>query len=227
MTLIGAWVDQHSAFLWADTEFYLRSDAEPSPHEIPGMPLGHNRKLFLNELAGVAAVGAGDLGGNRHIKAAVDFADSFDALAVGLPAYLKQAANWRFEAVAEHPDWICIAAGWSRRLGRILSAKFDAPRCEAQYSAVGFAQPYLSEFEGLFPSDPADILGLAQSQMRVIKDSHPLAGTGSLLVAQIRREGIAVTAFDLPSGRCLPGIPADLQEVGPPMSRSYLLEQHT
>src|SRR5271170_4467494 len=110
MTLIGASIEQNFAYVWADTEFYLSKDVEPKPGEIPGQPVGHHLKLYINK-RGFAAAGAGTADGNKCIKAAAEFASTFDEFIPGLAALLQDQAGWR-----DAPKWKCIAAGWSSRL---------------------------------------------------------------------------------------------------------------
>lgn len=220
--IIGAWIEQNAAYVWADTEFYLSPHVEPGPGETPGQPLGHHLKLFVNERAWFAATGTGTLTGNRLIKAAAEFATSFDEFISGLPNLLKDQAGW----LAGSPPWTCIAAGWSRRIGRILGVLFEAPHFRPQYSAQGFARPYRREFEALYPGDAADVLSLAQAQMRLIQKSHPLAGAGSLIVAKVKRDEISLNAFDLSTGQRLSTLPDNLEEVGAPvLMNSHLLPE--
>ena len=109
MTLIGVWSkDPDTAFAWADTESFWREDGGRF-----GLSLGHVLKLAINQQANIAAIGAGDAGGNRRIAEAVAIADSLDDLTIGLPVYLRGEARDRLDSVGEWPDWICIAAGWN------------------------------------------------------------------------------------------------------------------
>ena len=165
---------QNAAYVWADTEFYLSPHVEPGPGETPGQPLGHHLKLFVNERAGFAAAGAGTLVGNRLIKAAAEFATSFDEFISGLPNLLKDQAGW----LAGSPPWTCIAAGWSRRIGRILGVLFEAPHFRPQYSAQGFARPYRREFEALYPGDAADVPASCASADAPHSKKPPASGRG-------------------------------------------------
>ena len=179
------------------------------------------------------ATGAGNGVGNKCIEEAVEFASSFEEFVPGLANLLNDQAGW-----AANPRWICISAGWSRRLGRVVGVLFEPPDFCPKYSASGFVRPYVREFEALFPAEASDVLPLAQSQMRTIRKSLPLAGDGFVTVAHLQRDQIAerygkseiisflisVTAFDLPTGRRLAALPMHLEKIGPPnLMNSHLL----
>ncbi len=61
MTIIGTRIEHTRALLWSDTQHFYR-DLETDQVT---RPLGHSLKLAVNEKTHVAAVGAGDHGGNR------------------------------------------------------------------------------------------------------------------------------------------------------------------
>lgn len=201
MTLIGIWTECDRAFIWADTESYRKDEEDRCPRLN-----GHSLKITINERAEVAAVGAGTLFGNKLIGEATMFANSFDHLIEGLPRYLNSAVrDWELDYV---PNWICAAAGWSRRFGRMMGAVLR--NTSGEYRAAitpHYAMPELPEFMMLHPTAPADILGYGQSQMRRVQQYIPIAGAGMVMIAEIRRHNVAVTSFDLMTGRASQSLP--------------------
>jgi hypothetical protein len=212
MTIIGFSVTPDTALVWGDTNYFwsLNEDREEKRH-LAGKLLGQHLKIAINERSCMVAVGAGDVGGNDRIRKATEFADSFDHLCSGLPVFLMGGALDRFDACDEWPPWICAAVGWSRRFNRMMGAVFhNSAEFSARY-ATEYSAPYVSEIGSLNPHDPADILGLVQAQSRHIQRSYPLAGAGTVTIAQLRRSGVNVTSYDLVTGReskGLPNIPA-------------------
>lgn len=205
MTIIGA-IPGPNSFLWADTEFYHRLDDDESPH-LRGRPIGHHLKLAINERTCVAAVGCGDNGGNIRISKAVHSAVSFDHLCMDLPDFLRAAAQYRKDCEIHPMETTCAAVGWSHRLGRMTGVVFDYRTRFALSYTAGFSAPHLPEFLSMHPNDPFDILGYAQAQMRLLRRTYPLAGTGTVTIAQLRRSGVNVTSFDLVTCRASMGLP--------------------
>lgn len=203
MTLIGAWLKPDAALVWADTEFYLNPDLA-RPGELPGQPLGHTQKIFTNQSAGFAAAAAGNGIDNKCVAAATEFAATFDEFVPGLQNLLNdQSCKGTY-----------IAAGWSRRIGRFLSVLFEPPTFRPQYSANGFARPHVRALDALFLAEPSDIVGIAQAQMAMVRHHLPLAGEGWLTVAQVRRDSVDATTFDLATGQ--PATSGNLLDIGPP-----------
>ena len=209
MTLIGTWVELDRAWIWADTEFYWRSDEERADkRHLAGRPLGHQLKIEINERSRIAAAGAGDAGGNERIAEACAHADLFDHLMDGCPAFLEGYARNRVEYFGERPGWICVTAGWSRRFGRMMGAVLQDRSRYLPIYTPRFSSPELDEFGTLNPNEAADILSYAQAQMRRVKEWYPLAGAGWVTVAEVRRDRVAVTSFDLVTGKSSPSLPA-------------------
>ena len=204
MTLIGVWADQDRAMCWADTEGHLR---DKFTRRIVAST-GHHMKLAFNERAIVAAAGAGDAGGNRRIAEAVDFAQSFDEFCFGLPRLWNDCAVDRIDAHCEWPDWICVAAGFSQRLRCMVGAMFSAADKFVVKIGKSFMMPHVTMGSDLINLvGPADLVPVAQKQMNVLQHSNPLAGGGTLTIAEIRRGSVSTAAFDIPSGAPLAALP--------------------
>jgi hypothetical protein len=204
MTLIGAWIEQDHAFLWADTESYGANGTA-----VEGQPAGHILKLVHNRRAGVAAALAGTVAGCRRLKNAVDFVDSFDEFIDGISNYLRAERQHLIKDLDPAlPAWVVIAAGWSRRFGRMVGVTWDSRTdFAAEQLMRGRAHPHVDSFYTLDPSDPAEVVSLAQAQMREVQRAVPMAGQGTLTVATIRRDDVTVALVDIPSGRPLRAFP--------------------
>jgi len=212
VTLLGTWVDEARALLWCDSETYGAKGTA-----IEGQPAGHVLKLAVNRKAGVAAALAGNVAGTRRMRNAVEFVNSFDEFSDGIATYLKaerRELSGEFGEYADDlPGWTCVAAGWSRRCGRMVGMAWSSsqgrPIAERTF---GYALPYVDGFYTLHPNEPADILSLAQSQMREVRKIMPSAGEGTLTIATVRRDDITVALFDIPSGRPLSALPENLAD---------------
>jgi hypothetical protein len=94
-----------------------------------------------------------------------------------------------------------LAAGWSRRLGRLVAYQFlAADEYAIPRPVCAVSVPYVSEVESLDPTEPADLVGLAQAQFQKI----PEAVGGTLMVAEIRPRSITLhNVFDFGTCRML------------------------
>ena len=176
MTLIGAWVEWDRALCWADSACCER-DLQSGR---VGKPIGHSFKLSTNDAAAFAAVGAGDIGGNRHIAKAVATANSFDDFCLRLPSYLCEWARDRVDATDVWPDWICVAAGYSHRSRRVMASTFDAKANFAPtYIANSYALPKIANRDWLISiTGPLDVLTVALKQIEAFPNSDIAAASG-------------------------------------------------
>ena len=213
MTIIGTWVEHDRALVWADSEDFQR-DRETGRIM---RSTGHQLKLAINERTRVAAVGAGDIGGNRCIAAAVAGAHSFDGMFLQLPGLLRSEARDRMDAYLPWPDWVAVAVGYSARCRRLMAAIFDAKlKFAPTYIATSFTLPHVAQSDLLSITGPLDVLPIAQKQERAFEREFEHAGGGTLTVADVRRHSVTVSAFDLAGGYSLPGIPDDLKPMAAP-----------
>lgn len=190
MTIVGAICSADRAFLWADTEMY-RDD----------QPCGHRTKIAVSEEGRVVACAAGDELLLDVLFDAIGRVVDYDELITALPGFA--ARNWwRSRRIEYTTGPRVLAVGWSRRLGRLAGYEFLAD----DFRPRGFraaATPYVPEIEGIYPGEPADLLGLAQAQMREVQKVMPSAGGGTLMVADVRPRSITLHDFDFDATRLL------------------------
>lgn len=176
MTMIGAICSADRAFLWADTEIYLDDQ-----------PCGHRAKIAVNEKARTVACAAGDTLLLDVLFEAVERVVDHDELITALPGFA--ARNWwRPRRIKYTTGPRVLAVGWSRQLGRLAGHEFLADDFRPRVFRAA-ATPYVPEIEGIYPGEPADLLGLAQAQMREVQKVMPLAGGGKVTLAEISRDG--------------------------------------
>ena len=194
MTLIGIWAESDRAFAWADSECY----------DAAGVPSRHLQKIAVNDHACAAVVAMGCKLMSDIAAEAMAATVVFDLFIVDLPRFARR--DWYpIDAV---PRAGALAVGWSRELRRMVGFCFDSRenfRPKRVFTAEGF--PYISGIEALHPTEPGDILGFAQGQMREIQKLYPAAGTGIVTVAEIRRRNVTVISFDLVTGRASQSLP--------------------
>jgi hypothetical protein len=186
MTLIGFWlVNDERALVWADTEHYLRN----------GAPNGeHNLKLAINRLTGVVGTHAGDTFGYQLLADAITAGPGIDILISKLrPAVCSFADNGPQEWTQK---WTFCVAGWSTGTGKMHGIRLRADDDFRGEWLHHFAAPHVRGFETLNPREPEGLLTFARAQMREIQKQVPLAGDGSLTVADIRPRRVDLIRFD-------------------------------
>jgi hypothetical protein len=197
VTLMGAWLSGgERAFAWADSETADRDT---------GVTIEYAEKLIVNRHSKVVGMHAGDRGGAAVLSSAIACGASFDEMLIGLPAMVRDKVDDRREVgmLESVKWWVFGIVGWSQRFRMMMVAQLEAhDEFTPRLIPTGFAVPHLDEFRSLHPGEPADIVGLAQGQMRNLKNDFPrLSGDGWVDIADIRRDVITVARFDLASGR--------------------------
>jgi hypothetical protein len=200
MTLIGIWADRDRAFCWADTEGALRH----RDTRRYGRSSGQGFKLAVNEIARLAAAGAGNAVSNAYIAQTVSEARSFDDFCSQIPDLLRENAI----ASNRRADWICAAAGYSRRFGRMMGAVCKADSDFALSFSYGFTAPRVAQGWAVSVTGPLDLLPIAKQQQQIIAEwGYPFAGGNKLIVADLNRDGVSCVAFDLAVGFQLAKVP--------------------
>ena len=198
MSLIGISLPSSDrAFAWADTECYAA-----------GVPSRYLQKIAVNDQARAAVVAMGCKLMIDIAAEAMAITEIFDLFVVDLPRLARR--DWY--PIDACPFAVALAVGYSHALRRMVGFCFDSrENFKPKRVLTAEAFPYVSEIETLHPTEPAEILGFAQGQMREIQKLYPLAGAGSVTIAEICRHNVAVASFDLVTGRAsrsLPNLPA-------------------
>ncbi|MBV9859880.1 MAG: hypothetical protein JO038_07250 [Alphaproteobacteria bacterium] len=180
MTVIGVIVsDPGRAVFWADSEGYAGDDF--------AVPVA---KLILNPTAACVGAGTGLTGVIRHADRIVTEATDFDRLPEAVAKVLRAEAGRRAEELqrARRDSFACqsyVVAGFSPSAGRLLAWEMAGSAYFVPTLVSRYAIPYVGEIETARGSDVRDIVRIATAQMLGVRDCHPHATGGALVIAEM------------------------------------------
>ena len=180
MTILGVIADREHAWVWTDSEVYVR-----------GEPAGMRPKLVSNVAATIVCVSCGWESFHSAAAAVVSLATDFDNLCDAMPDHLRRAAvkiaaRWEPTGAAGFACQTILLVGFSKRHDRVLSYALRGCSFFEPELANRLSIPPVEIFDTLKPRSPAELLPGAREQMDGVRMSIPGASGGQLIVAHVR-----------------------------------------
>ena len=188
LTVLSVFVQPELVVAAADTAVFTMKDRQL---------VAQQSKISFNALIGAIGIGTGMASIAIAADRALAEASDFDALPKLVAKALRRALLDNGAYFDREPHRFLghsyVIAGWSQSAGRMIAYTFGASTYFAPVLASRFISPEPDDFpEAWFPTMRRDLVNLSSTQCEILEPNLPEAGGGSLTIAELRPNTIAI-----------------------------------